>query len=198
MSNDAAPVPNPTTDAARPNTSNTALNLHTQTESAAAQFKSAQKAEKVYREKKIGMAARKDWHQSIEHFTAAAHGFKEGSKCVGRVIKAGPVLIKEHGRAAKEELSTKRKKEKKERADEEATGNGETVKPKVPKKDKKEKEQAAASGAEQKKLTLDQVRERILCYRSRFREEEEGDDVVVAPRPQGGISFCSFSSHSFP
>ncbi|PQE21009.1 hypothetical protein CJF32_00005466 [Rutstroemia sp. NJR-2017a WRK4] len=219
------PLPNtPTTAANRPDTSATAYDLHAQTKTAAAQLKAAQKAEKAYNDKKKCMGARKDWYDAKEHFTSAAHGVKEGGKCLSRVIKAGPVLIMEQGMVVKDGLTKKRKENKKEKA---AVENGEgeenehavataaataaaaaatqapkekkakkqrTEEEKKAKKERKEKKKQAAeereagaatavTGIEKKKQTLDQVRQRILCYTSRFKEEED-DEQLTAPIPR--------------
>ncbi|KAM3066784.1 hypothetical protein ACMFMG_011853 [Clarireedia jacksonii] len=214
------PLPDtPTTAANRPDASATAFDLHAQTKSAAAQLKAAQKAEKAYHDKKKCMGARKDWYDCKEHFTSAAHEVKEGGKCLSRVIKAGPVLIKERGMVVKDGLTKKRKENKKEKV---AVENGEAAenehavataaaaaaaaaaasgvpKEKKVKKEKTEEEKrakkerkerkkkeagiaTAATGTEKKKQTLDQVRQRILCYTSHFNEENE--EKLTAPTPR--------------
>ncbi|KAF5875268.1 uncharacterized protein Bfra_003721 [Botrytis fragariae] len=98
--------PLPTTPAeaaagAEPAASGTALDLHTQTEDAAKEYKNAQKAEKAYAQKKKCMTARKDWYDCKVHFAAGVQGFREGGKCVGRVVKAGPALAMEKVKGGK-------------------------------------------------------------------------------------------------
>ncbi|KAF7883279.1 uncharacterized protein EAF02_005199 [Botrytis sinoallii] len=84
-----------------PAASGTALDLHTQTEDAAKEYKNAQKAEKAYAQKKKCMTARKEWYDCKVHFAAGVQGFREGGKCVGRVVKAGPALAMEKVKGGK-------------------------------------------------------------------------------------------------
>ncbi|TGO89600.1 hypothetical protein BPOR_0102g00230 [Botrytis porri] len=86
---------------AAPAAAGTALDLHTQTEDAAKEYKNAQKAEKAYAQKKKCMTARKEWYDCKVHFAAGVQGFREGGKCVGRVVKAGPALAIEKVKGGK-------------------------------------------------------------------------------------------------
>ncbi|TGO33130.1 hypothetical protein BHYA_0264g00030 [Botrytis hyacinthi] len=233
---------------AAPAASGTALDLHTQTEDAAKEYKNAQKAEKAYAQKKKCMTARKDWYDCKVHFAAGVQGFREGGKCVGRVVKAGPALAMEKVKGGKGQgvktvdsgASGESIMVEKENANKKS-GNG-GVKAKVMglkekllamkekramEKQAKADEKAAiatptASGAvvaapvveatpvapvapapvapvaatpvpsptqtkqEKKRMTLDQVRHRILSYRhSRFcstSSEDDDEEVNVAPR----------------
>ncbi|KAF7873949.1 hypothetical protein EAF04_002621 [Stromatinia cepivora] len=218
--------------ASRPGTSGTALDLHSQTEDAARQYKDAQKAEKAYGEKKKCMSARKDWYDCKVHFAAGVQGFRQGGKCVGRVVKAGPYLVKEKvmgvkGKGVKgvDSASTGSSAVlEKEKADKKDGNRG--VKAKVmelkekllavkekrtAKKNAKANETGATTRAattaeavvvtaapiaatpapapaptkqEKKRMTLDQVRDRIISYRrSHFiSEDEDEDEVTMAPR----------------
>ncbi|TGO60366.1 hypothetical protein BCON_0036g00570 [Botryotinia convoluta] len=226
-----------------PAASGTALDLHTQTEDAAKEYKNAQKAEKAYTQKKKCMTARKEWYDCKVHFAAGVQGFREGGKCVGRVVKAGPALAMEKVKGGKGQgvktvdsaVSGESIMVEKENANKKS-GNG-GVKAKVMglkekllamkekramEKQAKADEKAAiatptASGAvtatpaaeatpvvpvapvaatpvpsltqtkqEKKRMTLDQVRDRILSYRhSRFcstSSEDDDEEVNVAPR----------------
>ncbi|TGO29183.1 hypothetical protein BPAE_0018g00720 [Botrytis paeoniae] len=231
---------------ARPAASGTALDLHTQTEDAAKEYKNAQKAEKAYAQKKKCMTARKDWYDCKVHFAAGVQGFREGGKCVGRVVKAGPALAMEKVKGGKGQgvktvdsgISGESIMVEKENANKKSGSGG--VKAKVMglkekllamkgkramEKQAKTDEKAAidtptASGAvtatpaaeatpiapvapvapvaatpvpsptqtkqEKKRMTLDQVRHRILSYRhSRFcstSSEDDDEEVNVAPR----------------
>ncbi|TGO20118.1 hypothetical protein BTUL_0001g01290 [Botrytis tulipae] len=236
---------------AAPAAAETALDLHTQTEDAAKEYKNAQKAEKAYAQKKKCMSARKDWYDCKVHFAAGVQGFREGGKCVGRVVKAGPALAMEKVKGGKGQgvktvdsgASGESIMVEKENANKKS-GNG-GVKAKVMglkekllamkekramEKEAKTDEKAAiatptASGAvvatpaveatpvapvapiapapvapvaatpvpsptqtkqEKKRMTLDQVRHRILSYRhSRFcstSSEDDDEEVNVAPR----------------
>lgn len=236
----------------RPTSSGTALDLHTQTEDAAKDYKNAQKAEKAYAQKKKCMTARKEWYDCKVHFAAGMLGFKEGGKCVGRVVKAGPALAMEkvQGRKGKgvksvdsgisgesmvvEKEKAKKEKAKKEKVDKKS-GNG-GVKAKVAglkekllamkekrtmEKNAKANEKAGiatptASGAaatattpvaaapvapvvatpaqtkqEKKRMTLDQVRDRILSYRHTHFSwaEEDEEEVNAAPRIAGWMTY---------
>ncbi|KAF7895533.1 uncharacterized protein EAF01_009495 [Botrytis porri] len=233
---------------AAPAAAGTALDLHTQTEDAAKEYKNAQKAEKAYAQKKKCMTARKEWYDCKVHFAAGVQGFREGGKCVGRVVKAGPALAIEKVKGGKGQgvktmdsgASGESIMVEKENANKKS-GNG--VKAKVMglkeklvalkekrtmEKQAKTDEKAAvatptASGAvaatpaveatpvapvapvtpvapvvatpvpsptqtkqEKKRMTLDQVRHRILSYRhSRFcstSSEDDDEEVNVAPR----------------
>ncbi|KAF7927186.1 hypothetical protein BELL_0126g00170 [Botrytis elliptica] len=228
-----------------PAASGTALDLHTQTEDAAKEYKNAQKAEKAYAQKKKCMTARKEWYDCKVHFAAGVQGFREGGKCVGRVVKAGPALAMEKVKGGKGQgvktvdsgASGESIMMEKENANKKS-GNG-GVKAKVmglkekllAMKEKRAMEKQAktdektaiatptASGAvgatpaaeatpvvpvpvapvaatpvpsptqtkqEKKRMTLDQVRHRILSYRhSRFcstSSEDDDEEVNVAPR----------------
>ncbi|TEY43963.1 hypothetical protein BOTCAL_0358g00040 [Botryotinia calthae] len=101
--NTVNPLPATPAEAAAvgPAASGTALDLHTQTEDAAKEYKNAQKAEKAYAQKKKCMSARKDWYDCKVHFAAGVQGFREGGKCVGRVVKAGPALAMEKVKGGK-------------------------------------------------------------------------------------------------
>ncbi|KAF7887651.1 hypothetical protein EAF00_009945 [Botryotinia globosa] len=236
---------------AAPAAAGTALDLHTQTEDAAKEYKNSQKTEKAYAQKKKCMTARKDWYDCKVHFAAGVQGFREGGKCVGRVVKAGPALAMEKVKGGKGQgvttvdsgASGESIMAEKENANKKS-GNG-GVKAKVMglkekllamkekramEKQAKTDEKAAiatptASGAvvetpaleatpvapvapvtpapaapvaatpvpsptqtkqEKKRMTLDQVRHRILSYRhSRFcstSSEDDDEEVNVAPR----------------
>ncbi|KAF7952928.1 hypothetical protein EAE96_006150 [Botrytis aclada] len=89
---------------AAPAAAGAALDLHMQTEDAAKENKNAQKAEKAekaYAQKKKCMTARKEWYDCKVHFAAGVQGFREGGKCVGRVVKAGPALAMEKVKGGK-------------------------------------------------------------------------------------------------
>ncbi|APA16288.1 hypothetical protein sscle_16g110580 [Sclerotinia sclerotiorum 1980 UF-70] len=238
--------------ASGPAASGTALDLHSQTEDAARQYKDAQKAEKAYGEKKKCMTARKDWYDCKVHFAAGVQGFREGGKCVGRVVKAGPSLVKEKVRGGRGKgvkgvdsastggsavlekekvdkkggggggvkarvlglkekvLAVKEKRAKKKitKADEsDATTTNEAATaaatttgaaPAAPITSTPTPMAAAAAVAasasaptptptptkqEKKRMTLDQVRDRILSYRTHFfSADEDEEEVNMAPR----------------
>lgn len=257
---------------AAPAASGTALDLHTQTEDAAKEYKNAQRAEKAYAQKKKCMTARKDWYDCKVHFAAGVQGFREGGKCVGRVVKAGPALAMEKVKGGKGQgvktvdsgASGESIMVEKENANKKSGKGG--VKAKVMglkekllamkekraiEKQAKTDEKAAvatptASGAvaatpaaveatpvapvapiapvaaapvpsptqtkqEKKRMTLDQVRHRILSYRhSRFcstSSEDDDEEVNVAPRIAGWMTYflpfhlllfsLSLPSHTF-
>ena len=268
--NTVNPLPATPAEAAAvgPAASGTALDLHTQTEDAGKEYKNAQKAEKAYAQKKKCMSARKDWYDCKVHFAAGVQGFREGGKCVGRVVKAGPALAMEKVKGGKGQrvksvdsgLSGESIAVEKENANKKS-GNG-GVKAKVMglkekllaikekramEKQAKANEKAGiatptASGAavttpaaeatpvapvapvaatpvpsptqtkqEKKRMTLDQVRDRILSYRhSNFfstSSDDDDEEVNVAPRIAGWMTYflpfhllllsLSLPSHTF-
>ncbi|KAB8290282.1 hypothetical protein EYC80_011147 [Monilinia laxa] len=179
----ATPIPAPTNTinplpdtpaeaAARPAASGAALDLHTQTEDAADQYQSAQRTEKAYNEKKKCMSARKDWYDCKVHFAAGVQGFREGGKCVGRVVKASPSLVMEKvngvkGKGVKgvdSETSGDSLVVEKEAANEKG-GNGERVKAKV-------------AGLKEKLLA---IKEKRAVEKTAKANEKAG--VVTAPAP---------------
>ncbi|EDN94627.1 predicted protein [Sclerotinia sclerotiorum 1980 UF-70] len=174
--------------ASGPAASGTALDLHSQTEDAARQYKDAQKAEKAYGEKKKCMTARKDWYDC-------------GG---GGGVKARVLGLKEKVLAVKK----KRAKKKITKADEsDATTTNEAATaaatttgaaPAAPITSTPTPMAAAAAVAasasaptptptptkqEKKRMTLDQVRDRILSYRTHFfSADEDEEEVNMAPR----------------
>lgn len=231
--------------AVRPNasTSTTALGLQAHTVDAAVQSQNAQKADKAYREKKKCMAARKEWYDAKVHFAAGVQGLREGGKCVGRVVRAGPSLVVEKvqgGRgiggvakiiardsmssedsvAAEKEkekkksyggvkakvaglkgklvaLKEKRAGEKQAKADEkvEVVATGAAAVMEVPATAEATPASASAPAPaptkqEKKRMTLDQVRERIFNYRSHPTTIQEGEsERIIGSRITGWMTY---------
>ncbi|QSZ33284.1 hypothetical protein DSL72_002872 [Monilinia vaccinii-corymbosi] len=156
--------------------SGAALESHAQAEDAAKlEEEGARKAEKVDREKEKCISARKDWYASKAHFAAGVHGFREGGKCVGRVVIASPSLVIEKVKDVRGKCV--------ERVDSETSGDSLVVDKEKAAADKK------AGNAERVKAKVAELKERLLAikegrpFEKAAKANDENAGVVTAPAP---------------